>query len=334
MSNLLVEDKKYVKENKILSFLRKIVLINEFGVFVAMIVIAVFFQISTKGLFFISGNLISILRQTSILGIMSVAMTILITSGEFDLSIGSTFAFNAIIMAILITRYNYSVWIAAIVALVGAVVVGLINGLITVKLKIPSFITTLGTMMVIRGLALLVTNGWPISNFPPSIFYGMFGGEYFGIPLQAVWFIVVVIIGYLALQKSKFGISVFATGGNKEAARLSGINTNRIKIICFILTALAATFASFTSVGYLGSVAPTQGVEMEMQAIAASVVGNTALMGGSGYIIGTFLGAIIMSIVKNGLVLMGTNVYFQRAALGLIILVAVIINTLTSRKRV
>lgn len=285
-------------------------------------------------MFLIPGNLISVLRQASILGIISVAMTILITSGEFDLSVGSTFALNAIIMAKLIKLLNFNIWIAAIIALIGAVIIGLINGLITVKLKIPSFITTLGTMMVIRGISLLITNAWPISNFPPSSFYGFWGGEISKlIPMQALWFILIVVIGYLALQKSKFGFSVWATGGNKEAAKLSGINTDRIKIICFILTALAATIASFTAVGYIGSVSPTQGNQYEMQAIAACVIGNTALMGGSGFIIGTFLGTIIMAMVRNGLVLMGTNVYLQDACLGIIIILAVIINVTTSRRR-
>lgn len=318
------------KEKGSYRFFKNLIQRNEFGVFIALVLVSIFFAITVHN-FLVPDNILNILRQSSILGIMAVAMTMVITSGEFDLSVGSVFAFNAVIIGTLVRSYNFNIWIATIIAFIIAIIIGLFNGLITVKLKIPSFIVTLGSMMLIRGLALVVSNAWPI-DLPKSNFNHVFGGSIFGVPLQAVWFILIVIVGYIVLQKSIFGLNVFATGGNKEAAKLSGINTDKTKIICFILTACAATLASLTSMGYLGSISPTQGNQMEMMAIAASVIGNTALTGGAGFIIGTFFGAIIIGMVKNGLVLLGTNAYLQDATLGGLILISVIINILLSRK--
>ena len=304
----------------------------EFGIFIALLLLSAFFGIMT-GRFFTVRNFFGVLRQTSTIGIMAIGMTILITSQEFDLSVGSIYALNAVIAGLLVRDFGINIWIAALICLGVAVFIGIINGLITVKFGIPSFIVTLGTMMLFRGFALVLSDGWPISGLPESSFYRVFGGRVWIIPMQAVWFVIIAIIGYIILQKSKFGYKVYATGGNREAAELSGIDTDRVKIIGFILTAGAATISALTSLGYLGSISPTQGEGFELMVIAASVVGGTNLFGGAGTILGAFLGASIIGIVRNGLVLMGTGAYWQRAMIGLVIVIAVIVNVQIAKQR-
>ncbi len=310
---------------------KRIVKKPEFGIFIALLLLSGFFTLMTPR-FLSLRNSFNVLRQTSTIGIMAVGMTILITSQEFDLSVGSVYALNAVIAGLLVRDLGMNIWLAAVFCLGVAVVIGLINGLITIKFGIPSFITTLGTMMLFRGFALVLSEGWPISGLPESSFYRVFGGRVGPIPMQGFWFVIVAIIGYVILQRSKFGYKVYATGGNKEAARLSGIDTDRVKLKGFIITAVAATFSALTALGYLGSISPTQGEGFELMVIAASVIGGTNLFGGAGTILGAFLGASIMGVVRNGLVLMGTDAYWQEALLGLVIVIAVIINVQIARK--
>lgn len=304
---------------------------REFGVFLALILISAFFSFMS-GSFLSYSNFVNILRQTAELGIMTVGMTMLITSQEFDLSVGSLYALGPIVAGTMVLEFDLNIWFAALLTIVIGILLGMLNGAITLKFGIPSFITTLGTMMLFRGGILMLSDGWPVSGLPDSNFYSIFGGKFFNIPMQAFWFLVVVLLGYIVLQKTKFGYKIYATGGNREAAELSGINTAKVKMICFIMTAVTAVFAGFTSLSYLGSVSPTQGQGMEMQVIAATVIGGTALFGGSGSIIGAFLGAAIMGVVRNGLSLMGTGAYVQQALIGFIIVVAVIINVQYSRE--
>jgi ribose/xylose/arabinose/galactoside ABC-type transport system permease subunit len=189
-------------------------------------------------------------------------------------------------------------------------------------------------MMVYRGLALILSHGWPMSGLPDSVFYSIAAGRLPGsIPVPILWLVLVSIVGWILLHKTAYGFKVYATGGNQEAARLCGINTDRIKIINFILTALGAGVAGIISLAYLGSTTPTQGTGIELEAIAASVIGGTALFGGAGTVFGAFLGATIIGVVRNGLVLLGTSAYWQEALIGLVIVLAVIINVQLGRRR-
>lgn len=312
-------------------WIKKMISKPEFSVFIAFILISAFFSFLHPH-FLSVNNFFNLLRQTATIGIMAIGMTILITSQEFDLSVGSVFALNAVIVGLLITDYGINIWIAVLITLFVAVLIGLFNGLITIKFGIPSFITTLGTMMLFRGFALILSGGSPISRLPDSVFFEIFGGDIAGIPMQGVWFIIIAIIGYIVLQKSKYGYKVYATGGNREAAELSGINTTRVKLKGFIITSLTATISALAAMSYLGSISPTQGQGYELQVIAASVIGGTNLFGGAGTIFGAFMGAAIMGTVRNGLVLMGAGAYLQEALIGLVIVIAVIINVQLAKK--
>jgi len=299
---------------------------REAGVFIAFIIISVFFIIQSPA-FLTSRNLLNVMRQTSQLGIVVAFVTILIISSEFDLSVGAVFAFSGVFMGFITTELGLTPWVALPLSILVCSLFGLVNGTISVYLKVPSFITTLGTSMVIRGLALYVSGGRPVSGNITETFYLITGGRLWNfISSPILWFLGAMILGGFILQKTVFGYMVFATGGNEKAAHFAGIPTKKIKIIAFVLTAAAAALSGGIALSYLGSATPTQGTGMELDAIAATVIGGTALMGGSGSMLGAFLGVLIMAIVRNGLVLLGAGPFMQDLLIGIIIVFAVIIN--------
>jgi ribose/xylose/arabinose/galactoside ABC-type transport system permease subunit len=297
------------------------------GVFAAALVIGVAFTFLAPA-FLTPYNLFNLLRQTSELGIVAMAMTVLIVSGEFDLSVGAIYAVTGVITALAFRTLGIQIWLAAGCGMAAALVLGLLNGLLVTKARMSSFIATLATMMVFRGLAMVLSQGQPISGFPHLAFFEIFGhAKLFGsLPVPIVWLGLAGIILYTLLHRTAYGLKVFATGDNKQAADLAGIRTDRIKLSNFLITALAAGGASLISLSYLKTVTPTQGTGMELEAIAAAVIGGTAMRGGVGSILGTFMGAFIMAEVRTGLVLIGTGAYIQDACVGLIIAFAVILN--------
>jgi len=308
------------------NLLRRILVMREAGVLAALILIMLFFGFFTST-FFTATNLTNVLRQSALLGIMTMAVTFLIISGEFDLSIGSTFALSAVVATVLM-EHGVPMILGFLLALVLSAVVGFFNGVIVTKLKIPSFIATLGTMMIVRSAVLMISERRPRVLSDRGLLACIFGGgELFGaIPVPIIWLLAVVAVSWIILAKTPFGYKVYATGGNIRAARLSGINTARVKITNFMLTSFAAGLAGLISLCFLRMVAPVQGEGYELEAIAATVIGGTALGGGVGSIFGAFIGAFMLAIIKNGLVLMGTNPYLQDGVLGVVILIAVVVN--------
>ena len=313
--------------------LQRILGLRDFGVLVAALLIALFFSIATP-VFLTSYNLFNLLRQTSQLGIISMAMTLLIVSGEFDLSVGAIYAVTGVVTGILVNKLGMSIWVSASAGMVAGLALGYLNGLLIATTRINSFIATLSTMMVFRGLALVLSQAQPIS-LQLSFFMDLFGrAELFGVvPVPIVWMLGWGVAMYLLLHRTAFGVKVFATGDNREAADLAGIKTMRVKWIGFLITALAAGISAVISLSFLKTVTPTQGTGLELEAIAASVIGGTAMSGGVGSILGTFLGTFIMAEVRTGLVLLGTDAYIQDAFVGLVIALAVIINVRLSSRR-
>ena len=308
--------------------------LHDFGVLVAAIVIAIFFTIAAPA-FLTPYNLFNLLRQTAELGIIAMAMTMLIISGEFDLSVGAIYAVTGIVTGMLFKQADWNIWLAAITGVAVALTFGFINGVLITKTRMHSFIGTLATMMVFRGVAMVLSQGQPISGLPQKFFFEIAGrAKLFGtVPIPILWLAVWAIIMFILLHRTVFGVKVFATGDNREAADLAGIKTILIKRYCFLITALAAGVSGLISLGYLKTVTPTQGIGIELEAIAAAVIGGTAMSGGVGSIIGAFLGALIMAEVRTGLMLMGTDAYVQDAFVGLIIAVAVVINVKLSHRK-
>ncbi len=303
---------------------------TETGVFIALILIGIVISISSPQFLNLT-NFINIFRQASVLGIMTMGITLLMISGEFDLSIGSTFAVAPILFVDLMSR-EFPISLALILSLLIGTLFGFINGLLVTRTRVHSFIITVGTLMIYRGVALVISGGWPKSldvigvsgNF---VIKALGQGRLFGIiPIPIFWFIAIVIICWIVLAKTTHGFKNFATGGNIEAAKISGINTNMVKIVNFMIVGFLAAFAGIISLAYLGTSSPTMGSGYELEAIAATVVGGTALGGGAGSIIGALIGTLIIATIRNGLVLNMVDVYYQQAALGAVIIIAVIIN--------
>ncbi len=304
---------------------------REFAILVFLLIISLAIGLARPS-FFTTGNLLAMGRQMAEIAIMGTAATFLITSRELDLSVGSIYGFCSLGMALLAANQGIDLWLALLMSLLAAAGLGLINGLVTTVGRIPSFIVTLGMLYIVRGAA-LVMSAYPVARLPHATFYEVLAGDLFGIPVQIFWMLGIVIAGALVFQRTTFGYQVQATGSNEAAARLAGIPVRRVKIICFILSAVAAAFAGALSFAHLTSVSPTAGSGDELTVIAAVVIGGTSLFGGQGTIIGTFLGAALLTIVRNGLVQLGGEGRLQEAFLGGIIILAVLIHTHVGRRR-
>ncbi|MDQ6434095.1 ABC transporter permease [Mesorhizobium sp. LHD-90] len=314
---------------------------RETGVFFALLVLCIFLSIATDG-FLTSLNLLNVGRQVSLLGIMAVGMTFVLISGEVDLSVGSTYAFSGLATGMLIIA-GWGLMPAICVGLLTGVAIGLINGVLSTYGRLPSLIATLGMLSIVRGAALILTNGQPVTvNIRNGADAGvletfsyMGQGYLFGIvPMQLVFFIIIAALAWIVLSYTNFGFRVFAVGGSAKAARVSGISVNTVKIWAFVLMGVLAAFAGILSLAFLPSgQAGRTGLGLELDVIAATIVGGASLSGGEGTILGTILGVLIIGVMRNGLVLMGVSPFVQELMIGLVIIIAVGIDKWTMRKR-
>ena len=271
-------------------------------------------------------NLLNVLRQVSISGLIAFGMTFVILTGGIDLSVGSTLALTGAVAASLIASGTDPI-IAMGVALVLGLILGAINGIIITKGRVAPFIATLATMTVYRGLTLVYTEGKPVSGLGDSVAFQMFGKGYFlGIPVPVITTILAFVVLYLILHKTNFGRRVYAVGGNEEASKLSGINTDRVKIWVYAITGLLASVSALILTSRLNSAQPTAGESYELDAIAAVVLGGTSLTGGRGWIFGTLVGVLIIGVLNNGMNLIGVSSFFQHVVKGVVILLAVMID--------
>lgn len=310
---------------------------RDLGILVSLLLAAAIFQVASGGRFLETGNLGGVFALAAETGLVALGATLLIIAGEFDLSVGSLFAAAGMLFAILTTKAGFNGPLALLVVLAAAAAVGLVNGLITLKARIPSFITTLGMLMILRGAVLGVSGGWPVSwEGEPSAFMSALTGSLTAsletIRLSSVWWLALGVLAHLLLFRTPFGSWLLATGGNSGAARASGIQVGRVKVTAFVISSLMAALAGVVQFSRLGSFSPTYGEGMELDAIAATVIGGTALTGGKGSIAGTVMGTLLVAMVSSGLVLAGAPVYWYRVFVGLILIVAVVINRRLSRE--
>lgn len=309
---------------------------KEFGVLMVLVGIVVVLSIVSPA-FLRTQNIINVIRQMTEIGIMAIGMTMVIICAEIDLSIGSIYGATAMIAALMI-KSGISPTLAFIASISIGAMIGFVNGFLSTKAKMPAFIVTLGTMQIFRSIAYAVSGGRSIGAFSQesqaSWVFGI-GGNVGRIPLQIIIMIVLYIITYVIMKKTKLGFDIYATGGNKRAAKLAGINTDRMKIISFIAMGILSAFAGMISIAYLKSVPTTAGAGREMDVIAAVILGGTSMNGGRGSILGTFLGASIMAVVRNGMVLLSVPAFWQSGFIGIIIIAAVLMDTwITQRKSV
>ncbi len=272
--------------------------------------------------FFSLSNFGNIARQVAMVSVIGFGMTFLITAANFDLSVGSVLALVSVIAATSM-KMGMGIAGASLTGIATGMMVGLINGLIVTKVKIPSFLVTLGMMGIARGAALTLTSGSSVTIYSNEfkVYWG--SGFVAGVPIALLWVVLVLVLSYVLYNHTIFGNHVKATGGNIVAARFSGINTDLVIIKCFLIVGFCTAIAGLMLTSRLGTGRPEIGVGMEMDAIAAVILGGTSLFGGRGSIINTLVGALIMTVITNGLIILGIEYSLQMIIKGIIIIVAV-----------
>ncbi|MET3648785.1 ribose/xylose/arabinose/galactoside ABC-type transport system permease subunit [Phyllobacterium ifriqiyense] len=276
-------------------------------------------------------NLAILMKAIPVLGCLALGAGILMIAGEFDLSIGSVYTFTAILMATLVDA-GVSAFIAAPIGILTGVLIGLLNGTITLRFGLPSFIVTLGGLLFWRGAVLLYNGAVQVRFDPEPIFTSLFAGTLFGINAAFIWIIMFVVGFYLLLHRHKFGNHVFATGGNRAAATAIGINTDRVKLVAFAIAGGMAAVAGIIATARVGSVQPGQGAGLELQAIAACVIGGLSLSGGRGSIIGIFLGVMLIHTITDVLLLLRAPGFYLDMFIATLIVVAAAFNHLIERR--
>lgn len=275
-------------------------------------------------------NITNILTQVSVNAIIAVGMTFVILTGGIDLSVGSTLAISGALGASIV-KSTGNIALAVMAAGIVGITIGLINGLLISRGKLQAFIATLATMTIFRGATLVFTEGTPISKLPEA-FVNIGNGKIFFMPIPVVITIVVALAGIYVLSQTRFGRYLYALGGNEDSARLSGINTNKIKTLAYVISGFAAGIAGVIITSRIGSASPNAGTGFELDAIAAVVIGGTSLAGGEGKISGTLIGALIIGVLNNGLNLMNVSPFYQSIVKGLVILMAVLLDKKRNKK--
>lgn len=270
--------------------------------------------------FFTVNNLMNVLRQLSYNCIIAVGMTFVILTGGIDLTVGSVVALVSVLIA---SMQGLPAPVALLAGLAVGVLVGFVNGIFIVKRKLQPFIVTLAMMTVVKGVAYIYSGGRPILGLSKGM--EKLSTLYVGpVPLPAVFMIIIVLVAYFLLRHTYYGRSIYAVGGNEEAAKLSGTHTGGVVISCYMISGLLAAFAAILSTARVGAGEPILGDSWEMDAIAAVAIGGTAMSGGVGSVVGTFIGALILGILSNLFNLLNISAYVQQVVRGVIILVAVI----------
>lgn len=307
----------YVKENM--------------GILIGLLVLCIIISVINPE-FLSTNNLMNVLRQTSTNMYLAIAMTMVIILGGIDLSVGSIIAVTGVATTMLIALAGFPIWLAVIAGLLVGMLFGAFNGYVVATTIIPPFIVTLATMNIARGAAYVITDGKPVRVMSDS--FNNIGSGYVGgvIPMPVIYLIVIIIIAYLIMNKTKLGRYMYAVGGNSEAAKYAGINIKKIQIFAYTFSGLMAGIAGVVLSSRMFSGQPTAGNMAELDAIAAVVLGGTSMTGGSGRIGGTVIGALIIGILSNGLNLMGVSSFWQYIIKGVVILVAVYADVVKKKR--
>ncbi len=317
-------------------------IIKKYGIVFVLILMIISISIMEPA-FLSQTNIFNVLTQASIFGIMALGMTFVITAKGIDLSVGSVLAFSGVVAASLGQSASATskffpnmgelpVIIPIFAALAIGAACGAISGLLIAKTRIPAFISTLGMMTIARGAALIYTDGKPVSTLTPAL--TTIGGKIFGvIPIPVLIYFLVIAVCWILLNNTRFGKNVYAIGGNINAAEISGVNVTKNIVLIYMLCGLLAGLAAVVFAGRVGSVHPGAANGYELTAIAATTIGGTSHSGGIGTIWGAFVGALVLSVLRNGLTLMGVDAYWQQITEGVIIVVAVIIDMRKNAKK-
>jgi putative xylitol transport system permease protein len=300
--------------------------LQQYGIILAFVVLCVILAFSNE-YFLTPKNILNVVRQTSINGILALGMTLVILTGGIDLSVGSTLALAGIVAASMVRGLHAEN--AALAAAAGLAVgagVGLVNGLLVARLAVPPFVATLGMLSIGRGLTYIYSNGMPIPNLSKN-FLWIGQGDITGIPIPIFFFLGVFVVLWVVLNKTTYGRYIYAVGGNEKGAKTAGIATKAIIVSVYVLCGIFAALAGLILTARTTSGLPQAGVSYELDAIAAVVIGGTSLSGGVGTIQGTLIGALIIGVINNGLDLLGVSSFYQQVVKGVIIIIAVLLDT-------
>lgn len=304
---------------------------DRYGILIALIVVSLVIG-ALEPVFFSPINILNVIRQISIIGIIAIGETMVILLGGIDLSVGAVVAFTGAVAAKVLVEMGWSIPLAMAAALVVGLGIGFANGFISRKGGMHPFIVTLGTLSIFRGMTLIIAGGRPISGLPDA-FLWLGGGEIGPIPVPVILFLGLVIAAGFMLRRTTFGRKIYAIGGNEEAARLSGIAVDRIYIIAFAIAGLLSGLGGIVLTSRLNSAELVAGQGYELDVIASVVIGGTSLFGGVGSVYGTLVGALLIGVISNGLNLLGVSSYWQLVVKGLVIIIAALIDNLKRRFR-
>lgn len=304
--------------------------LQKFGIVLALLIMCIALSIMSPYFLKVS-NFVNILLQSSINAILAFGLTFVIITGGIDLSVGSVLALAGVVMGVVLQNQG-NVVIAIFLGLIVGALCGFSNGVLITKLNLPPFIATLGMMSIARGLALVITKGYPISGLPPAVrFLG--ADKLAGIPVPVLLVIILFVISHIILSNTKIGRYDYAIGGNEEATKLSGVNVDKYKIIIYTISGLFAGIAGIVLAARVNSALAIAGMGYELDAIAASVIGGVSLMGGEGSASGTLLGAVVMGVLRNGLNLLNVSTFWQQVVIGVVVIAAVSLDQLQKKRR-
>lgn len=317
-----------------MKFLKNIRRSNNFNTVLILVGMCIVLSITVGDKFLTVSNITNVIRQFSFIALMALGMLLVIVTGGIDLSVGSVFAFSGVITCMAIAKWGLPVWLSIILGLLAGAIFGYINGVLITALKLPPFIATLGTMSIARGLSYGITGGYPIGSLPDSFKFiglGMIPSEgVIRIPTPIILMVIFAILFSFFLKRTIIGRRIYSIGGNEEATRISGVRVGRVKRIVYTLCGFMAAIAGIATAARLGVGQSTAGQGYEMDVIAAVIIGGASVSGGSGTVMGVIIGAAIMGVLDNGLVLLNVSAYWQQAVLGLVVIAVVSIDKLNA----
>ena len=319
-----------LKDSKFSKMLKNSQFSSYSGIILVIIVVCIFMNFRSEN-FLTTNNILNILRQISVYGILACGMAFAMMTGGIDLTVGSIAGVSGAVTALFVTRGTMPLILAMLVSIILGAIIGLITGFVISRTGIPPFIMTLGMQITLRGACYLICEGKPIGNLPDSLtVLGL--GDIAGIPVPIFFMLASFIIVGIILAKTSFGRSVYATGGNYQAAFHSGINAKRVVMMAYMISGICAALAGIILTARNASAQPTAGNTFETEAIAACAMGGVSFNGGKGAVVGIFFGALLMGIINNAMNLMYISSYWQQVVKGLIIIASVLYSIYNSKK--
>ena len=300
-------------------------LFRKYGVFIILIALIIVFTIINP-VFFSVNTAINLSKQVAIMGIMSVGMTLTLLTGGLDLSMGSIVSFECVTVSMYVTQMGIPAPLAMLMGIISGTIIGLINGILIAKVKVPALIMTLGMQIFLSGLTFTICGGLPVYGVPASLKFSAQKNLFGVLPLSALIMVVVLLIGAFILNKTYFGRYLYAVGSNEEATKLSGINTDKIRILAYTLCGAIVGIAGVVMLARVGSGQPAAGEGYETDVLAACVLGGISLKGGKGHVGKAFIGILIMGVLSNGMSIAGMGDFQQRMVKGLVLILAVVID--------